>query len=304
MAWCPFAVDKRLPEWADEPPIAPRVLIYHSIVGSLASADAHFRHASSLEAHFGVDLDGTIWQWQTTSRQADANYRANDFAVSIETADNGDPDDFPWTDAQLTALVKLGNWVLGEHSDIERRRCDGPYGSGIGHHTMWGAPSAWTPVNKSCPGAARIRQFDEVLLPALLGTAPLPMEVDMFCSKGDTGESVRLLQIQLTELGHYTGKIDAKYGPKTSAAVLAMRHSQGAATTSGDEYNARAYSQMQAALFKHYSTGLVEGHLRQHTRIKALEDIHPGMTHSPDGTPIEPPPGMPDEFTAQIKVVR
>ena len=36
------------------------------------------------------------------------------------------------------------------------------------HNTMFGAPSAWTPVSKTCPGVVRIRQFNRTVLPAIV----------------------------------------------------------------------------------------------------------------------------------------
>jgi hypothetical protein len=34
---------------------------------------------------------------------------------------------------------------------------------------MWGAPSAWTPVSKTCPGRpVRVRQWERILLPAFI----------------------------------------------------------------------------------------------------------------------------------------
>src|SRR5215217_5378017 len=90
--------------------------------------------------------DGHIWQLMDTGRQADANLNANAFAISIETEDNGDPDDFPWSRAQLASLRWLHAKLRAVHPTIPRRRCPSPRGGGLGYHTMWGAPSAWTPV--------------------------------------------------------------------------------------------------------------------------------------------------------------
>jgi peptidoglycan hydrolase CwlO-like protein len=33
---------------------------------------------------------------------------------------------------------------------------------------MFGAPSEWTPVSKTCPGVIRIRQFNQTVLPAIV----------------------------------------------------------------------------------------------------------------------------------------
>jgi hypothetical protein len=81
-----------------------------------------------------------------TGRRADANYHANAFAISIETEDNGDPDHFPWSPAQLASLRWLHAKLRAVHPTIPRRRCPSPAGGGLGHHSMWGAPSPWTPV--------------------------------------------------------------------------------------------------------------------------------------------------------------
>jgi hypothetical protein len=39
------------------------------------------------------------------------------------------------------------------------------------HNTMFGAPSEWTPVSKTCPGTIRIRQFNQTVLPAIVAGA-------------------------------------------------------------------------------------------------------------------------------------
>jgi hypothetical protein len=38
-------------------------------------------------------------------------------------------------------------------------------GAGVGYHTLFGAPGAWTPVAKSCPGPKRKVQFHDWLVP-------------------------------------------------------------------------------------------------------------------------------------------
>ena len=57
-----------------EPAITPRILIFHTMVGSLKGTDALFRGQgyTGTESHFGVGgpwdgaaLDGAVWQWQS-----------------------------------------------------------------------------------------------------------------------------------------------------------------------------------------------------------------------------------------------
>jgi hypothetical protein len=186
---------RHLPEWQSQPRITPTTIIDHSIVGSAEGAWLMFRDRSVLEAHFIVDLNGEIWQLMDTSREADANLHANDFAVSIETADNGDPDTFEWTRAQTESLVWLHNKLVAVHPTIPRRLCPSEAGGGLGYHTLFGAPSAWTPVAKSCPGTVRKRQWREVLLPAFLVGADLEED------------DLPYTEAQLTEIA-YQGALD------------------------------------------------------------------------------------------------
>jgi hypothetical protein len=179
---CPFASWRPLPEATSQPAITPRVVIFHTMVGSLAGTERHFRDQTGIESHFGVggptdgpDLDGTLWQWMDLDRQADANLNANSFAISVETSDGGDPDR-PWSDRQLATLVRLGNW-LADHYGIPRRQCPAWDRSGFGWHVMFGAPGPWTPVAKTCPGPVRIRQLREVVFPAVF--AGTQLEDDM-----------------------------------------------------------------------------------------------------------------------------
>jgi hypothetical protein len=199
---------RHLPEWQSQPRMTPTTIIDHSIVGSAEGAWLMFRDGSVLESHFIVHKDGLIWQLMDTGRQADANLHANDFAISIETEDDGDPDTQPWTRAQMESLAWLHNKLARVHPSIPRRLCPSEAGGGLGYHTLFGAPSAWTPVAKSCPGAVRKRQWREVLLPAFIsGTAPSPPPPpplrgdDMFilrCDRtaGTAGRQLRLVNGQ------------------------------------------------------------------------------------------------------------
>jgi hypothetical protein len=165
-----------LPESATQERISPRLFIVHSMVGSIETARRTFETGNK-ESTFAVRLDGFVEQWMNTERLADANLNANPFAVSVETEDNGDPDTQKWTAAQLDTITWLAQECRRLHPAIALRRADRPDGAGIGFHTMWGSPSEWTPEVKTCPGLARVRQFDETLLPRILeGDMPLNSE--------------------------------------------------------------------------------------------------------------------------------
>lgn len=174
----PAAILRLLPENATAPVTDPRILIFHSIVGSGASAYGYFLNGTSLESTFinprSDEPNGTrVWQLMDTQRRADANRYANGFAVSVETGDRGQPDTQPWDAGQVRRNIELGIWVCQQHPKVRRIRCTAWDGTGVGYHSMWGAPSPWTPSRgKTCPGAARILQFEREVLPAIIAEAP------------------------------------------------------------------------------------------------------------------------------------
>jgi len=170
----PFAVWRPLhPENEDAPRTTPRLLIVHTMVGTLKGVEANFDSESNpLESQFGIgcplcgpELDGVIWQWMDTEREADANYLANSIAISVETCDHADPNR-PWSPKQLDAIERLCRWANAEHG-IPLKLAPVWDGWGLGWHVMFGAPGKWTPVAKSCPGAVRIAQFKDIILPRL-----------------------------------------------------------------------------------------------------------------------------------------
>ncbi len=169
-----LAAKRPLPEAESQPPITPRVVIVHTMDGTLQDTETMFAAPDfGIEAHFGIGcplcpagLDGAVWQWMDTDRQADGNLDANEFGISIETCDHHDPMR-KWSPKQVDALIRLIG-RLCDHYAIPRQVCPAWDGSGLGWHVMWGAPSHWTPEVKICPGPVRIAQLKETVLPAVL----------------------------------------------------------------------------------------------------------------------------------------
>jgi hypothetical protein len=127
---------------------------------------------TNAESHFGIGMSGRIEQWMDTAREADANYKANRYAISVENEDKGRPLT-PFTEAQVEANIKVGRWSLEKHPKIPRKICTSPTSGGLGWHAMWGAPSDWTPSRgKTCPGATRIRQLKSEIFPDILREVP------------------------------------------------------------------------------------------------------------------------------------
>lgn len=181
MALYPHARQLLLPESNTQPRITPRVMIFHSAAGT-GSLYRFFLNGSSLESHFWIGLDGTVEQYVDTDVRADANYKANPFAISVETENSRDGvrkkawDTDPWTPEQIDAAIALGDWAARVHP-IERQQCPTWDGTGFGWHIQFGTPGKWTPVAKACPGRKRIDQFKAEILPGIVAMRhPQPPE--------------------------------------------------------------------------------------------------------------------------------
>lgn len=162
--FCPFALNKDIPPGANDPSIVPRAAILHVDAGNAFSLFDFFKNRSGgIESHFHIRKDGVIEQYRSIYRQADANLNANDFAISIETQGLGEGE---WNGPQLASIKRLLLWLNAEtEGAIPLRKITLWNGKGIGYHTLFGAPSPWTPVAKSCPGPDRKAQFHAVLVP-------------------------------------------------------------------------------------------------------------------------------------------
>lgn len=160
--FCPFALNKNIPPGSNDPRISPELAILHVDAGNAHSLYNYFNGPSGgIESHFHVRLDGVIEQYRSIWYEADANYKANPRAVSIETQGYGAG---TWNTKQLEALKALLVWLHRE-AGIPLQKASGPYGRGIGYHVQFGAPGAWTPVAKSCPGPGRIAQYENDIIP-------------------------------------------------------------------------------------------------------------------------------------------
>ena len=197
----------------------PDIICVHTMAGSLAGTDSWFRQDGygGTESHFGVGGDGVCWQWQDTSRVAEANYRGNHRTISIETADKGTGfstwtgSDVPaWTDQQVASLARLIAFLCKEHSIPCMAIPDSlPGRRGIGHHRLgidpWRVPGGemWSSVRgKVCPGARRIAQLPRVIetARALLDVAPPPVPSGTYCRMRDRNDRVLRLQQFMTRM--------------------------------------------------------------------------------------------------------
>ena len=225
----------------------PRILVFHTMVGSLKGSDAMFHRDgyTGTESHFGVggpqdgpELDGAVWQWQSIDRQADAQNSGNAYCTSIETADGGDPTR-PWSEAQLRALIALGAWWCRQ-TGARPRLVQNVTQSGFGYHAQF---RAWAPDGRSCPGAARIRQLTTlvipgvaaaltpttstpIIVPASTGLTPKPITIGPRFLSNDGAPYMHGADVAAVQkaLGFKGKAVDGIYGPQTALAVRTFQN--------------------------------------------------------------------------------
>ena len=171
--WYPKAEQKRIPAGVNDPHIVPSMAILHVAVSTASSLHDYFNGPSGgVESHFYIRKDGTVEQYRSVRREADANYRANSYvvggvrmgAVSIETAGFGNG---RWTRKQMKAIKALLLWLHEEHGirlapPVAPQPLNKEQG-GVSYHTRF---KSWSNVaGKTCPGPSRIMQYTKVLMP-------------------------------------------------------------------------------------------------------------------------------------------
>jgi peptidoglycan hydrolase-like protein with peptidoglycan-binding domain len=179
----------------------------HTMVGSLAGTRAMFQSNGfgGTESHFGTGGHGELEQWQDVAFTADANYQGNPTVISVENADLGpgfdrwntnDGSAVPaFTDAQVQTLVALGTAAClpGSVAGSMHAKCPHDWTCyrvgippqlvpdtrrgrrGLAYHAQ-GVPGnglvpggvVWsTARGKVCPGARRIRQLRDTIVPLI-----------------------------------------------------------------------------------------------------------------------------------------
>lgn len=173
--WYPGATKHAIAPGANDPAIVPVMVILHVAVSNARSLWGFFNGPSGgIESHFYIRRDGTIEQYRSVLREADANYKANSWlaggrrlgAVSIETQGFAGG---KWTGKQIESIKAIVRWLNAEHgvpfqTVAQPLPPDLAHG-GVSYHTRF---KAWSNVaGKTCPGPKRIMQFVKEIRPWL-----------------------------------------------------------------------------------------------------------------------------------------
>ena len=168
-------IQRPLPEAELQPLIVPTQWIIHTAVDAPGPTNLYGyfeRRDITLESHTWLRWDRHE-QFMPFNRRADANYLANrrpdgTGAISTETEDDGDPVGKPWNEYQINELVRFGVW-LSRTFGIPAGIPASAFAPGMGYHSLY--PGVWTNVpGKTCPGSTRIKQFRDLVLPAIQRT--------------------------------------------------------------------------------------------------------------------------------------
>ena len=161
MALIPFADQQLIPPGVNDPRIEARIGILHVDAGNAYNLHDYFAERSGgIESHLHIPKDGHLFQYRDTGWEADANYRANPFAMSVETQGYAGE---KWTGDQLSMIKRVMLWARKVHGIPLRKvtSWNDPRG-GWGWHIQF---PEWHPNPKSCPGPLRIKQFNDILVP-------------------------------------------------------------------------------------------------------------------------------------------
>src|SRR3954470_21569723 len=156
-----------------EPLIKPRILVWHTMVGSLAGTYHYFRDVngqgfSGAESTIGIGhstdgaAEGEIWTFQYLDREADAQFGASRWATSIENADGGRPAN-PFSPKQMDSQIRFALWWC-EQTGVEPQIATAYDGRGFGYHELF---EPWNTSHHACPGITRERQLRNYVWPEI-----------------------------------------------------------------------------------------------------------------------------------------
>jgi N-acetylmuramoyl-L-alanine amidase len=192
--WSAHAIRRPMP-YADTLPARQpkRVAAMHTNGGGTDDGSLYgwfARPGNTVCSHFQIMFDGTAEQYVPMSRQAYAQHQANDFVVSLEFQDEGDPAR-PLTGSQLdtaaliVAEIGVPPVVVGEYGSPE----------GYGWHSIY---ASWNTSAHACPGGVRLQQWHDLF--AAGPPAPTPAmegEPVNIITKSD-GTAARILAVDAT----------------------------------------------------------------------------------------------------------
>lgn len=157
----PWADHQLIKPGANDPRVNVRMGILHVDAGNVYNLHDYFEDRSGgIESHLHIPKDGHTFQYRDLDFEADANWYANPFAMSVETQGYADG---IWSADQLAEIKRIMLYSAATPEiGIPLRPPKFWNDAGWGYHTMF---EQWHPKPKSCPGPKRIEQYHDILAP-------------------------------------------------------------------------------------------------------------------------------------------
>lgn len=161
----PFAIHRLIPPGKNDPTIVPVGNAFHVAVSESRSLHDYFDGPSGgIESHGYIRRDGTVEQYRTLDREADAQAAGNSFTyqgkrcgfLSWETQGMGSGE---WTPEQVATIRRIMQWTH-DHLGTPLGQAPAWNRPGNGYHSLF---AEWNPNGHSCPGPDRIRQWPGII---------------------------------------------------------------------------------------------------------------------------------------------
>jgi hypothetical protein len=161
----PFARHELIPPGSNDPTIVPVGNVFHVAVSESADLHDYFSGPSGgIESHGYIRRDGSVIQYRTLDREADAQAAGNSFTyqgklcgfLSWETQGMGPGE---WTPDQVATIRRIMQWTH-DHLGTPLGQAPAWNRPGNGYHSLF---PEWNPNKHSCPGPDRIRQWPSIV---------------------------------------------------------------------------------------------------------------------------------------------
>lgn len=184
--WLPDAIRKPIPQTSTDPDIIPIGDIFHVAVSKSDSLHDLFEHDGGIESTGYIRFDGKVEQYRPFTVECDAQFDGNSWIGgdgrrygfnSWESEGMGDGE---WTDAQIATIKAI---IRFKHREWGHplRKCPAWNMPGYGYHCLF---ERWNKTAHSCPGPARVNQFNNIIVPWLRQGAPqeddMPTPADLW----------------------------------------------------------------------------------------------------------------------------
>lgn len=164
-ALLPFAKHELIPPGSNDPTITAIGNVFHVAVSESSDLHDYFDGPSGgIESHGYIRRDGTVIQYRTLDREADAQAAGNSFSyggkrcgfLSWETQGGGLGQ---WTPEQVATIKRIMKFTHDE-GGIPLKQAPAWNRPGNGYHSLF---REWNPNAHSCPGPDRIKQWPKII---------------------------------------------------------------------------------------------------------------------------------------------